>query len=230
MRRLKRITPARILSWEPCNPPYTDERVKELFGGRRSATIREILTARNVPPADLIWLACHGGVLDDKTLRLFAAYCAGRALRRERKAGREPDARSWKAVCVARRFAMGKATTGELRAAREAAREAAWAAGEGARAAGAAAWVTGEAAGEAAGAAARVAAREAGAAAGAAGAAARTAARVAREATWAAPRAAARAAAWAAWEAAWAAAGEAAREAREEEAKQQLAWLRRYLG
>ena len=57
----------------------------------------------------------------DRIFRLFAADCAERALFRERAAGREPDARSWAAVAVARRYAVGEATAGELQAARAAA-------------------------------------------------------------------------------------------------------------
>ena len=65
---------------------------------------------------------------DERTARLFACNCAERALKQERKAGRELDARSWEAIRVSRRFASGKATAEELAAARYAARYAAWAA------------------------------------------------------------------------------------------------------
>ena len=47
---------------------------------------------------------------NDSTSGLFAADCAERALRRERRAGREPDPRAWEAVRVARAFARGEAT------------------------------------------------------------------------------------------------------------------------
>ena len=57
----------------------------------------------------------------ERELRLFACDCAERALRHERKRGREPDKRSWEAVRVARRFADGLATSEELAAARDAA-------------------------------------------------------------------------------------------------------------
>jgi hypothetical protein len=98
---------------------------------------------------------------DDKSARLFAADCAHRALMRERRAGREPDKRSWDAVRIARNYARGKATA-EQRAAAwaaawAAARDAAWAAAWDAAwaAAGAAAGdAAGAAAGDAAGAAA----------------------------------------------------------------------------
>src|SRR3990167_3805913 len=56
-----------------------------------------------------------------RTQRLFAADCAVRALTRERERGREPDARSWAAIDVARRFARDEATEQERAAAADAA-------------------------------------------------------------------------------------------------------------
>ncbi len=53
-----------------------------------------------------------------RELRLFVCDCAERTLTRERGQGREPDARSWAAIEVARRHADGKATDNELAAAR----------------------------------------------------------------------------------------------------------------
>jgi len=90
----------------------------------------------------------------NKELRLFACDCAERALKRERKAGREPDERSWKAIIVSRLYANGEANLQELAAARAAARDAAWDAGAAARAAARdAAWDAGDAANAAANAA-----------------------------------------------------------------------------
>jgi hypothetical protein len=98
---------------------------------------------------------------NETTARLFAADCAERALKNERKAGREPDERSWEAVRVARLYARGEvddaARAATWAAARDAARDAAstaagdaaraaWAAGAAAWAAGAAAWAAGAAA------------------------------------------------------------------------------------
>ena len=78
----------------------------------------------------------------ERELRLFACDCAERALKRERKAKREPDKRSREAVRVARLFAHGKATQKELSAAwgaaASAASSAAW--GAAASAARSAAW------------------------------------------------------------------------------------------
>lgn len=111
-------------------------------------------------PEWLIWVATREGVLDDRTLRLFAVWCARRVQHLM------TDPRSVTALDVAERFANGAATEDELRAAYAAARDAA---------AGAAADAAWDAAGAAAWDAARDAARDA---------AARAAARAAR-AAWA---------------------------------------------
>ena len=103
----------------------------------------------------------HGFADATMVLHEFACWCAEQALKAERKAGREPDPRSWKAIKVKRQWMKGKATIEEL----DAAGAAAWdAAGDAARAAaGAAAWdaawaAAGAAAWDAAGAAAWAAA------------------------------------------------------------------------
>jgi len=72
-----------------------------------------------------------------KVLHEFACWCAERVLRRERKAGREPDDRSWNAIKTKRAWLDGKATDDELNAAWVAAWAAA-AAADAARAAAAA--------------------------------------------------------------------------------------------
>jgi len=125
--------------------------------------------------------------ISERECRLFAADVAERLLLAEREAGREPDVRSWKAVEVARAYAVGKATDEELLAAARAAAQATavWAAGAAAAAAAwaaaASAWAAAAGAASAAGAAgaASAAAGAASAAAGAASAAA-GAGRVAR--------------------------------------------------
>lgn len=61
-----------------------------------------------------------------RTLHLFAVWCAEHALIRERKAGHEPDQRSWNAIKIKRAWLDGKATDEELAAARDAAEDAAW--------------------------------------------------------------------------------------------------------
>jgi hypothetical protein len=148
---LKYVTPELILKWEPCDK-YDTDSIRKLFGRRQRATVQQILEAP-IPVGDAFWVVLRKELIPAKTLRLFACACAERALKRERNAGREPDARSWEAVKTSRRYARGKATAEELAAAwaaaraaawdaaRDAARAAAWAAGW--AAAGAAAWAAG---------------------------------------------------------------------------------------
>ena len=66
-------------------------------------------------PEWLIWVATRPGVLDDRTLRLYACWCARHAWHLL------TDVRSRNAVEVAERFANGDATKEELATARDAA-------------------------------------------------------------------------------------------------------------
>ena len=108
-----------------------------------------------IRPDWLVWMATCPGVLDDRTLRRFAVWCA-RQVQHLMK-----DPRSIALLDVAERYAEGQATNEELQAARHAA-WAAWspsmAAAQAAEAAGQAAWAS---AGDAAWDAARAAARAA---------------------------------------------------------------------
>ena len=142
---LKQLTWSDFKKFEPCYDP------QEKYGDF-SGTILDILKDERIPPEDRLWAATREGILDDKTLRLFACACV-----------REiwhllTDERSRKAVEVAEAYAEGKATDEELAAAWDAAmaaaRAAAWAAARAAAwyAAMAAAWTAaGAAAGDAAG-------------------------------------------------------------------------------
>lgn len=150
---------------EPCYSPA--ERY-----GEWSGTILDLLQREDIPAADRIWAATRPGILDDRTLRLFACKCVREVWHLL------TDERSRKAVEVAEKYAVGEATYEELAAARDAAWAAEWAAS----AAMAAAWDAETDAEWAASAAANAAARAAMAAAWAA----------ARAAAWAAARAAAR--------------------------------------
>jgi len=120
---MTRITVTTILAWHPCEK-YSEEVIRQLFGRRKSVTVDDVLRAK-IPPADRLWVVLREELVSAKTLQLFACACAERALKRERKVGREPNTRSWEVVATARRYVMGKARAAELSAAREAAWEAA---------------------------------------------------------------------------------------------------------
>ena len=149
-RKRRKIKAGTVMAWPKPKP------LKMCDSGLHAS--ENILDALGYAPGSICCrVECSGEMLkqDDKlvcrrrkvlwmvdateTLHLFACWCAERALRRERKAGREPDKRSWEAIRVKRRWLKGKATDEELstarataardaaaNAARDAARDAAW--------------------------------------------------------------------------------------------------------
>jgi hypothetical protein len=158
---MKTLTWADFAEHKPCYNPA--EKYGEWEG-----TILDLMQHPDIPAKDKVWAFTREGIVDDKTLRLFAVACARRVQNLMQ------DKRSINALDVAERYANGKATEDELAAASDAA----WAAASDA------AWPTArDAAMDSAWAAARDAARDA------AWAAAWSAA---RDAAWAAVRDAAR--------------------------------------
>jgi len=151
-RRLPRVTVDDVLAWGPC-PDWTPERVRTVAGRRKRWSALDVLAFRGVSAEDKLWLLLREEMVPAAVLHGLACDFAARALRRERRAGREPDPRSWAALAVKRWWIEGAATDADLAAAGDAAGDAAWAAaGDAAWAAArAAAWA---AAGDAAGAAA----------------------------------------------------------------------------
>lgn len=144
---LRTFTIADIRSWEPCYDP--GKHLPEDWKG----TALDLLRLQRIPAGDRLWVVLRDGIIADKTLRLFAVWCAREAL----KLVDNPDPRSVAACDVAERYAMGEATAAELKAAAWAAADAAWDAARAARAAWAAADAA-RAARDAAGAAADAAA------------------------------------------------------------------------
>ena len=111
-------TIADIRALEPCYDP--DKYAPEDWQG----TALDVLKAEQVPAVDRLWVVCHKGWIDDKTLLLFAVWCARQALSLADK----PDPRSIAAVDTAEQYANGEATRGELAASRAAAWDASMAA------------------------------------------------------------------------------------------------------
>ena len=111
-----------IMALAPCYDPAERGYCTPDWTG----TALDVLCMDNIPAEDRLWLVLREGWIDDRTLRLFAVWCARGAL----ALVGNPDPRSIAACDVAERFANGEATQGELTAAwaaaRAAARTAAW--------------------------------------------------------------------------------------------------------
>ena len=119
--KLPKLTLPIIRSWKPCYDPA--KFAPEKWQGN----IIDILRCDKIPADDRLWCALQPGVgIDEKTLRLFACWCASNAIKLLPEKERDP--RSLNAISVAERFANGEATLEALSAAREAAWDAAWAA------------------------------------------------------------------------------------------------------
>jgi len=125
MNQMPHISADDVISWQPCEE-WTPERIRELFPEPVSALdVCDLRRFRGASIEDRLWVLLREEVLPARELRLLACDCAERALRWERRAGREPDERSWSVVAVSRRYANGEASDEELAAA-EAAAWAAW--------------------------------------------------------------------------------------------------------
>lgn len=123
---MRTFTRADVISWKPCHGKTKTLRI--MRGLLRVMTALDVLRHERATPQDRLWCVLRPEVLSDRTMRLFAAWCARTALEAERAAGREPDPRSWVAIDVAELYALRQASEAELCAARAAAYAAARAA------------------------------------------------------------------------------------------------------
>lgn len=103
---MKTFTIDDIRSWKPCYDPK-----RYLSEGWRGTAI-DILKHDTIPHDDKLWVVCRESVIDKKTLRLFAVWCARQVEHLM------TDERSKDALNLAERFAHGEATDEELSAAR----------------------------------------------------------------------------------------------------------------
>src|SRR3972149_3595906 len=99
-----RITAA--LRYAPTDTKYVC--LVELGGTVKLDTDKAVATQRTV----------HQMVECETLLHEFACWCAEQALKSERKAGREPDPRSWEGIRVKRRWLKGEGPDKGLAAAR----------------------------------------------------------------------------------------------------------------
>jgi hypothetical protein len=118
------ITIDAIMELDPC-PEYSRERVEELWAGRESITMIELLDL-DIPVCDWIWAA--DGLLDPTSRRLLACDIAEELAMPVWRERYPDDDRPQRAIDVSRRYARGEATIDELSEAMSAAIDAAWAA------------------------------------------------------------------------------------------------------
>lgn len=104
------ITYAFVMSHQPC----WSEGLRALLG--KGKTLRQCLDVPGVSDADKIWLATRKGACSERVQRLFAAACAERVLPLY-EARFPDDERPRVAIQTATQFALGHATTKELRSA-----------------------------------------------------------------------------------------------------------------
>ena len=102
----------KTLTWANFPDPCYDPQEKY---GDFEGTILDILKDQRIPAEDKIWAATREGILDDKTLRLFACKCVREVWHLL------TDERSKNAVIVAERYAIGEASEKELKSAASAA-------------------------------------------------------------------------------------------------------------
>lgn len=128
-----KITRGKLREWNAC---YSDSRIDDIFRAKKTdeLTPLQVANMRSIPPKDRLWVLLREEIIPKKQLRLLACGFAERALLRERKAGREPDERSWEAIEISRKFALGEVSETEKIAAADAA-DAAYAAADAADAA-----------------------------------------------------------------------------------------------
>lgn len=110
----KSITWKQFLSFGPCYKGEELEKLREFAKSKPRWTALDILSCKQFPTSDRLWLVLRQELIENKTIQLLACDFAERPLKRDRKAGREPAKASWDAVAVARKFATGEATRYEM--------------------------------------------------------------------------------------------------------------------
>jgi len=107
------VTVDQVMSFRPCDPPYTRDYVTELFAGRETVTALDILDS-GIPPEDKLWAVLRPELVPEPDLHELACRFTEDWLEAEVKAGRRTDKRSWEAVKAKRRWLKGEITDEEL--------------------------------------------------------------------------------------------------------------------
>ena len=100
-----------IRSWNPCYNPK--KHLSEDFRG----TVVTILKNENIPFEDRLWVVLRNDLISDRVMRLFAVW----SYRQTLKFVKNQDKRSINAANIAEKYANGKLTKKELKAAERAA-------------------------------------------------------------------------------------------------------------
>ena len=80
-KNMKRFTINDVLTLRPCGwdgvhngENYTREKLNRLFAGRQTLTLADVVDMQEVPPADVVWLACH--MFTPRQRVVFVLKCA----------------------------------------------------------------------------------------------------------------------------------------------------------
>jgi hypothetical protein len=132
MNKQLTCTPEQVHKWKPCDrkrgEKYSPANLRKLYAshGKTRATALDIIGWQEIPVDDRFWAVLREDLIPSKILHEFACREAHRALMAERKAGREPDPRSWAAIQIKRQWLRDAATDAQLAAALSAVWSVAW--------------------------------------------------------------------------------------------------------
>lgn len=101
----KKFTYKDIESWQPCYSP------SKYLPANWEGTALDVVKNNDIPWEDRLWVVCREDLIDAKTLRLFAVFCARQVEHLL------TNKHSKNAIDVAERFANGLASKDELDAA-----------------------------------------------------------------------------------------------------------------
>ena len=105
---MKKLTAEILRSYQPCYDP------NKYYDDKWEGDVITLLDDKRIPLSDRLWVICRKDLVSEKSMRLFAVWCA-RQVQHLMK-----DPRSIAAIDVAERFANGQATDAERDAARDA--------------------------------------------------------------------------------------------------------------
>jgi len=109
---MKHVTVEQVMMWLPCEP-YTLEKVVELFDGRGSLSVVDILEL-NIPAKDMWLVVSHGEMIPLGVLHELACVCIEGDLMKVRAGGREPDVRILAGLEAKRSWMRGEITEEQM--------------------------------------------------------------------------------------------------------------------